>query len=308
MVNRAWIDFRRQRRSAAGCSGTGGRGAGPDRPRRRAWSASGNRQDRAGRRVCPEPGNGAQRAGNRLSGPESARSGGRGGAKDPDSGLRSAVQARQGVSGGPAPGEAVSGSERRSRASGRPAGGVRPVAGRRVPRPTFAGPGVQSRPNWTNRRATRPRFRPSSFQELPSTSRPVPVRVCFRRSKHPPGRSAAASMPAALGRNIRPPIVAVAANRSRHDYPLSTCAPSGFLSADSKAPCQIGVFGTWGVSQASLAGDCPGERPSARRERQFRGAIGAESGRNRGSERRTANNGRPARRSIRAETGGRTGA
>ena len=58
-------------------------------------------------------------------------------------------------------------------------------------------------------------------------------------------------------------------------------------------PCQIGVSGTWGVPQAALVGDCPGKRPSARRERPFRGAIGAESGRNRGSDRRTANNASP---------------
>ena len=43
-------------------------------------------------------------------------------------------------------------------------------------------------------------------------------------------------------------------------------------------PCQIGVSGTWGVPQAALVGDCPGKRPSARRERPFGGRSARNPG------------------------------
>ena len=49
-------------------------------------------------------------------------------------------------------------------------------------------------------------------------------RACFRRSRHPPGRAVPAPIPDVLGRSVRPPLVAVAANRSRHDYPFAACA------------------------------------------------------------------------------------
>lgn len=151
------------------------------------------------------------------------------------------------------------------------------------------GPGVQPGPNWTNRPARDPlAFRPVRFQELPSTSRtrprpaPAPVRVRFRRSKHPPDnppgldarRSPSRKHPTASRRCRRISIQA----RLHIRRIRSECVPV----RRRQNPCSVGVSGTWGGSQAALVDDCPGRRSRARRERPFRGSIGADFGPNRG--------------------------
>ena len=74
-------------------------------------------------------------------------------------------------------------------------------------------------------------------------------------------------------------------------------------------PLTAKAFFSWlcGVSHVALAGDCPGKRPSARRERPFRGPIRRRSGRFRGSERRIRNSELDARPADPRPAGPRTG-
>ena len=108
----------------------------------------------------------------------------------------------------------------------------------------------------------------------------IPVRV--RRSRQPPGRSAAASMPAALGRKHPPADRRCRRISTQARLTIRRKTPNDFPCADGKNHCPVGVSGTRGVPQAALVGDCPGKRPSARRERPFRGRHRAGFGPDRG--------------------------
>ena len=160
-----------------------------------------------------------------------------------------------------------------------------PVAGRRDPGQTAAGVAARRQSRLDQ---GRPRRSPASrnFHRLPGPgSARTPCRSVFVSGDpniRPPGRSAAASMPAVPSRSIRPSIIANRRVSRQARLRIRRKTPNGFPCADGKKPCVVGVSGTRGGSQASLAGGCPGKRPSARRERPFRGRPGAGFGANQG--------------------------
>lgn len=147
-----------------------------------------------------------------------------------------------------------------------------------------------------------------NFHRLPG---PGPARTPCRSvfvsgdpNSRPPARSAAASMPAAPGRSIRPQIVAVAEFRSRHEYTFAAFALNVFLSADGKTLVLLGFpargaslrHRSWTVAQAN--------GPQLDERGRFGGGTGPVSARIGGSEGRTGNGGPPAIRADHGHVGG----
>ena len=94
----------------------------------------------------------------------------------------------------------------------------------------------------------------------------------------------------------RPPIIVFHESCAGHGYPTVACALNVILCVVGKRTRVAHQVPRPGVTQAALARDCPCRRLRARRERQFRGSVGAGSGWNRESDRGNASNCRPARR------------